>query len=196
MDNVQEPLKPARKVSASLVNGKLLTILGYAVAAGSLVWVFSKFSFGELSEHLRTLDWRFIALAVGFELAVYFADAWRWMILLEPAGAPTFGACLQSVFVGLFANDVLPARAGEVIRCVLLSYKTEVHLFTQSVTSTIILRSRWMDYGCGACNYLRGNYMACIRSHGSQPRNVGFWIGSGYSCRSAVVRSLSSPACP
>ena len=55
------------------------------------------------------------------------------------AGAPTFGACLQSVFVGLFANDVLPARAGEVIRCVLLSYKTEVHL-PQSITSTIILR--------------------------------------------------------
>jgi uncharacterized protein (TIRG00374 family) len=139
MDNVQEPLKPARKVPAWLANGKLLTVLGYAVAAASLVWVFSKFSFAELSQHLRTLDWRFIALAVGFEVAVYFADAWRWMILLEPAGAPTFGACLQSVFVGLFANDVLPARAGELIRCVLLSYKTEVHL-PQSITSTIILR--------------------------------------------------------
>jgi uncharacterized protein (TIRG00374 family) len=131
--------KPNRKLPPWLTKGPFPTILGYAIAAASLVWVLSKFSFAELSEHLRTLDWRFVALAIAFEVATYFVDAWRWMILLEPAGAPTFGACLQSVFVGLFANDVLPARAGEVIRCILLSYKTEVHL-SQSITSTVVLR--------------------------------------------------------
>jgi uncharacterized membrane protein YbhN (UPF0104 family) len=46
---------------------------------------------------------------------------------------------LQSVFVGVFANDVLPARAGELVRCFLLSYETEVPL-SLAFTSEIILR--------------------------------------------------------
>ena len=139
MENAPEPLKQSRRVPAWLTSGWFPASLGYAVAGASLVWVFSRFSFAQLGEHLRTMDWRLVALAITFDLAAYFADAWRWMILLEPAGAPTYGACLQSVFVGLFANDVLPARAGEVIRCFLLSYKTAVHL-PQSITSSIVLR--------------------------------------------------------
>ena len=139
MDNAQDSLKPQPRVPRWLTSGWFPAACGYAVAAASLVWVFSKFSFAQLGQHLSTLDWRLVALAVVFELLTYFADAWRWMILLEPAGAPTFGACLQSVFVGQFANGVFPARAGEVIRCFLLSYKTEVHL-PQSITSSIVLR--------------------------------------------------------
>ena len=139
METAPEPLKQPRRVPAWLTSGWFPVSLGYAVSGASLVWVFSRFSFAQLGEHLRTMDWRLVALAVVFELAAYFADAWRWMILLEPAGAPTFGACLQSVFVGLFANDVVPARAGEVVRCFLLSYKTAVHL-PQSITSSLVLR--------------------------------------------------------
>lgn len=85
------------------------------------------------------MDWRLVALATVLELLAYFADAWRWMILLEPAGAPTYPACLQSVFVGQFANAVLPARGGELVRCGLLSLKTQVTLGS-SITSGIVLR--------------------------------------------------------
>jgi len=54
-------------------------------------------------------------------------------------GAPPFASCLQAVFVGLLANDILPARAGEIIRCFLLSYKTKVHL-SLAITSDFIER--------------------------------------------------------
>jgi len=46
---------------------------------------------------------------------------------------------VQSVFAGLFANDLLPARAGEAVRCFLLSYKTDIHL-PLVITSVVILR--------------------------------------------------------
>jgi len=85
------------------------------------------------------MDWRWVSLAIFFELAVYFVDAWRWQALCKPVGAPSFRLCLQAVFVGLFANDVLPARAGELIRCFLLSYESEVPL-SLSFTSDVILR--------------------------------------------------------
>ena len=117
----------------------VVPVFGYGISAISLVWVFSKFPFAQLGHHLRTLDWRWVALAIVTEVLVYFADAWRWMVLLSPVGAPSFASCLQGVFVGLLANDILPARAGELIRCFLLSYKTKVHL-SLAITSDLIER--------------------------------------------------------
>lgn len=117
----------------------LVPVVGYGIAALSLIWVFSHFPFAKLGEHLRTMDWRWIAVAILVELGIYFVDAWRWMVLLRPVGAPRYACCLQAVFVGLFANDVLPARAGEVIRCFLLSFKSDVSL-SLALTSDFIQR--------------------------------------------------------
>lgn len=123
----------------SRVRKWLIPGVGYSLSAVSLVWVFSKFPYAELGNRLHTMDWKWVALAVALEIAVYFADAWRWYAMLGPAGKPPFGMCLQAVFVGSFANDVLPARAGEVIRCFLLSYETDVTL-SLAITSDVILR--------------------------------------------------------
>jgi len=113
--------------------------LGYTISGASLVWVFWKFPWAQLADHLRTLEWNWVALAVAFEVAVYFADAWRWQVLLRPAGRPSFGLCLQSIFVGVLANDILPAKAGELVRCFLLSYETKVPL-SLAITSDVVLR--------------------------------------------------------
>jgi hypothetical protein len=112
---------------------------GYAVSAASLIWVFWKFPFAQLSDHLRTMEWNWVAAAVLLEFGVYFMDAWRWRALLKPVGDPSFGMCLQAVFVGVLANDILPAKAGEVVRCFLLSWETEVPL-SLAITSDVILR--------------------------------------------------------
>jgi glycosyltransferase 2 family protein len=133
MDTVEAP--PRRRG----VPKWLVPAIGYTVSAASLTWVFWKFPFAQLGEHLRTLEWNWVAFAILFEVAVYFVDAWRWGALLEPVGSPSFGLCLQSVFVGVLANDILPAKAGEVVRCLLLSYETEVPL-SLAITSDVVLR--------------------------------------------------------
>ena len=133
METVEAPPK-GRKIPQWLVPA-----IGYSVSAASLVCVFSRFPYAQLGDHLRTLNWNWVALAVAFEISVYFFDAWRWQKLLESVHAPSFGLCLQAVFVGLFANDVLPAKAGELIRCFLLSYETEIPL-SLAFTSQVILR--------------------------------------------------------
>lgn len=119
-----------------------LPVFGYGISAISLVWVFSKFPFVQLGQQLRTIHWSWVALAILAEVLVYFAEAWRWAVLLKPAGAPPFLSCLQAVFVGLLYNDILPARTGEVVRCFLLSYKTNIHL---PLTLTSDLIERIMD---------------------------------------------------
>jgi len=133
MDIVEAPPK-RRKIPHWLV-----PTLGYLVSGASLVWVFWRFPWAQLGDHLRTLEWNWVALAIIFEVSVYFADAWRWRALLKPVGAPSFGLCLQSVFVGMLANDILPAKAGELVRCFLLSYESEVPL-SLAITSDVILR--------------------------------------------------------
>ena len=133
MDTVEAP--PNRRRVAKW----LVPAVGYTVSAASLVWVFWKFPFSQLGDHFRTMEWNWVAFAVLIEFGVYFFDAWRWQALLKRAGAPSFGMCLQSVFVGVLANDILPAKAGELVRCFLLSYETRVPL-SLAITSDIILR--------------------------------------------------------
>src|SRR5579863_959609 len=133
MDIVEAPPKRRR------IPQWLVPAFGYAVSAASLIWVFWRFPWAQLADHLRTLEWNWVALAIAFEISVYFADAWRWKALLRPVGAPSFGLCLQAVFVGILANDILPAKAGELVRCFLLSYESGVPL-SLAITSDVILR--------------------------------------------------------
>jgi len=129
----------------------LVPASGYTIGALSLFWVLFKFPYVQLGEHLRALDWRWVGFAIALECAIYFVEAWRWKRLLRPAGAPSGAQCVQAIWVGLFANVLLPARAGEVIRCFLLSYKTGIPL---SVTLTSDLIMRLMDGVCIVVLYL------------------------------------------
>ncbi|MDE3195741.1 MAG: flippase-like domain-containing protein, partial [Acidobacteriota bacterium] len=81
MDTVEASLRKLR------IPKWTLPVFGYGLSAISLIWVLSKFPFAQLGQHLRTMDWRWVAVAVIAEVLVYFADAWRWMVLLRPAGA-------------------------------------------------------------------------------------------------------------
>ncbi len=86
MDTVEAP--PRRRG----VPKWLVPAVGYTISAASLTWVFWKFPFAQLGDHLRTLEWNWVALAILLEVTVYFADAWRWRALLKPVGSPSFGS--------------------------------------------------------------------------------------------------------
>ena len=115
----------------------LLPAFGYAVSAVSLVWVLRHTPFRESADHLRHLNWIWVAAALLFEVAANFSHAWRWQVILSPAEKVPLWRCVQSVMIGLFANEVLPAKAGEVIRGYLLTHWTKVHL-PLSISSVVI----------------------------------------------------------
>jgi uncharacterized protein (TIRG00374 family) len=117
----------------------LAPAIGYSVSALSLIWIFWRFPWSQLADHLRTLEWNWVAFGVLLEIGAYWMDAWRWREMLKRVGAPSFGYCLEAVFVGLLANDILPAKAGELVRCYLLSYETRIPL-PLTITSDVILR--------------------------------------------------------
>lgn len=102
---------------------------GYVLSAACLVWVLHGYPIKEeLLPALRELDWKWIALAAACEVGVYLVQSWRWRTLLEPVIRLGFWRTSQAIFVGLFANEVLPLRTGELIRCYLLAHWNNLRL--------------------------------------------------------------------
>ena len=102
--------------------------LGYSISAACLIWVLHGYRFDEIGPTLRSLDYRWVALAVAADFAVYVAHGWRWTTLLVPVARVSFWRTVQAIYIGLFANEVLPLRPGEVIRCYLLAHWNDLRV--------------------------------------------------------------------
>jgi uncharacterized membrane protein YbhN (UPF0104 family) len=107
-----------------------------------LVFVLRGADLGHIWGEMRHMHWRWVLLAIMSDVCVYLLHGWRWQLLLQPIQRIKFAHCVEAIYVGLFANEVLPARAGELIRCFLLSRSTTVPL---SVTFASALIERIFD---------------------------------------------------
>lgn len=100
----------------------LVQCFGYGLSAVCLLWVLHGYPIHDLIPTIRSLDWRWVLLAVAADLSVYLAHAWRWNTLLGPVARLGYWRTVQAIYIGLFANEVLPLRTGELIRCYLLAH--------------------------------------------------------------------------
>ena len=68
---------------------------------------------------------------IGLSLSTMFVNlairAWRWQYLLEPLGSVGFGSSFRATAVGFAASNLLPFRAGEVIRPYFLARQEKVN---------------------------------------------------------------------
>ena len=117
----------------------LMPSVGYTLSGISLVWVIHSFNLKQTLSDLESLDWRYVSIAVVFELSVYLCHAWRWNILLRSVARPSYWRSVQAIYIGLYANDVLPLRTGEVIRCYLVSHWNDIPI-SLSISSAVIER--------------------------------------------------------
>jgi len=117
----------------------LFPAAGFAVSIVSLFLAFRKFDYGELGRDVEHLIWPWVLLGVAFELVTYVVDGWRWLVILSPAEQPSMLQCTRATFIGIFANDVLLLKAGELIRPYVLTRWAGVPL-SLSFTSAAIER--------------------------------------------------------
>jgi len=125
--------------NSSQTRSRSFLVLINLVSIGCLIWSLHDAKLGQLKHDLYTMNWWWVALAVVADIGVYCWHAWRWSLLLHPVEPVTFGQTVRAIYVGLFANEVLPFRAGEVLRCFLLSRWTDLP-FSVSLTSALIER--------------------------------------------------------
>ena len=128
---------------------RVLLVLINLLSFGCLVWTLRDAKLGELRDDLATMDWKWVAVAVVADIVVYFLQGVRWSLLLRPVEPVGFWQPVRAIYIGLFANEVLPFRAGEVLRCYLLSTWTELP-FSVSLSSFVIERifdGIWLTLG-------------------------------------------------
>ena len=113
--------------------------LFYGISILSLVWVFHGVDLSEMWEKLRPAHWGWLVLAVFTDIAVYVYQGWRWSLLLRPVGRVPVWRSIQAIYVGLFANEVLPLRPGEVIRPYLQARWSDIP-FSVALSSVIVER--------------------------------------------------------
>src|SRR6185436_3145255 len=77
-----------------------------------------------------------IPMLIGAVWQLYIR-AQRWRILLRPIGTPSMKTLVAATNIGFMANFVLPLRAGEVIRPVLVSRQENQPL--GGILATIVL---------------------------------------------------------
>ena len=89
-------------------------LLGLAVSAGLLVYCFWDVDLGVIAARLRETLWTFLAVSIGLNFASMWARAWRWAYLFPPGPRPSH--LFRSLLIGYMGNNLLPLRAGEVVR--------------------------------------------------------------------------------
>lgn len=85
------------------------------------------------------MNWSWVAIAVVADVAVYFWHGFRWTTLLRPVVRARYLDAVRSIYVGLFANEILPLRAGELLRCYLLGRLARLPI-SVSLASALIER--------------------------------------------------------
>jgi uncharacterized protein (TIRG00374 family) len=70
---------------------------------------------------LRDANWIFIIPAIAGIIAMLLIKSWRWQIMFLPEHHVPFDAVLTAQSAGYLASNVLPGRAGEAVRFVLLA---------------------------------------------------------------------------
>jgi glycosyltransferase 2 family protein len=126
--------KRSRRTSA-----RLLLVFVNLASIGALIWTLRDARLGDFKDDLATMDWKWVALAVVADLCVYLLYAVRWRLVLRPVSRIGFWQTVRAVFVGLFGNELLPLKVGELLRCFLLTRRTNLP-FSVAVSSVLIER--------------------------------------------------------
>lgn len=111
---------PTQEGAAPRIPRWLILVLGYGISVGCMVWVYRGFDWSEQLPRLLATNPSWIVVAVAFGLCTYIIEGLRWNLLLSQVGPSSRLRATQAIFIGLFANEVLPLRPGEVIRCYLM----------------------------------------------------------------------------
>lgn len=103
------------------MNRSIRAILGIVVSAIFLVLAFRGQDFGEIADSLRETNLLWLVPAMALYFSGVYLRAIRWRVLLRPVAPHVSTSQLfPVVIIGFMANNVLPLRAGEIVRSVVV----------------------------------------------------------------------------
>jgi len=114
--------------------------IGVAITLLLLWWVLHDVSPAEVWRQIRSAHWGWLLAAAGVATLTFPIRTIRWRVLLRYEGAPLPWIPLwHATAIGFMANNLLPARAGEVARAYAVAQLTGAR-FTTAVASIAVER--------------------------------------------------------
>ena len=99
------------------------------------LWLFvRKVEWDSLTRAFSEANYIYVLPAIIFIFASYLVRAVRWSILITPVKRVSLLSLFSAIMVGSMANSVLPARAGELIRPILIGKKENIKMTTSLAT--------------------------------------------------------------
>jgi uncharacterized protein (TIRG00374 family) len=111
-----------------------------ALAAGLLYFFFSRTSLADVADRILRIRPDDLALAVAASLLSLFLRTWRWQVILRPVRRVGFAPAFAATSIGFAASTVLPMRAGEIVRPIVLSRRSTVP-FSAALASIVFERA-------------------------------------------------------
>jgi hypothetical protein len=111
--------------------------LGAVISIACLYLAFRNIRWTELVAALRSVNVAILALAALSILGDVGLRSLRWRALLTPVSAVSAADAFDFLNIGVLANSVLPFRAGEFIRAILLGQKRDVS--KSAVFATVVV---------------------------------------------------------
>lgn len=121
--------------------GNVKLWLGIAVSAVCLGFLFRQMDPAKLLAAFREMDWRYLPVAIACNFASYFFRAIRWVLLLLPLKRIGLRPAYAATVIGYMANNILPARLGELARAYVLAQRQELR--TTAVFATLVIDRLW-----------------------------------------------------
>jgi glycosyltransferase 2 family protein len=122
-----------------LRNRALAAVLGVGVTVALLAWVLRDVSFAEVWTNARQARLAPLLIAIVLATSTFVLRLFRWRLILRADDGSALGwtPLWHAIAIGFTANNILPFRAGEVIRALTVNRLTRVKL--SSALSSLVL---------------------------------------------------------
>jgi glycosyltransferase 2 family protein len=102
-------------------------VLAFLAGVGALLW-FHGPHWADFKDAFTSVQWEWVAIAVGFNLLSIVARSFAWDVVIRSAMPPPFPRrrlVFAAFCVGLLANVVVPGRVGELARVAVLNRRLD-----------------------------------------------------------------------
>jgi uncharacterized protein (TIRG00374 family) len=111
--------------------------VGLAVSAGFLYLALRGLGIGEIWEPLKSAQYWWLLPGVAVYFVGVWVRSWRWHYLLRPVKAVSTPKMFPIVAIGYMGNNIYPARAGELLRAVVLKRKEGISISASLATIVV-----------------------------------------------------------
>lgn len=118
-------------------NKKWQLWLGVFISIAFLYLAFRKVDFAQVWQYFKNAQWGWVVGGLGFYFVGVWLRALRWQVLLNPVKKMKISRLFPVVAIGYMGNNVYPARAGEVLRSILLKQKDGVDISASLATIVV-----------------------------------------------------------